>query len=144
MKKDLTIQAEDDMHKAAYVWSMNTNLGDGKMLQVTGNFSKGASTAEMSGEVDKIAKVFAIQRLKLLEIPTCEGALRDQARAADHFTDELDKLIDENREKERVPSNIKQHMENLRENIRKTAENIEEGKRHLDTLIASVKELEAE
>lgn len=144
MKQNMELEAEKKIGEAGYVWTMNTNLGDGKMLQVTGNFSKGAGAAEMSREIDVIAKVFQIQRIKLLELPTCEGALKTQAEAGDRFTDDLEKLIEENREKAKVPSNVKAMMDNLRENIARTQVNTVEGKVHYDSLLATLKDLESE
>lgn len=144
MKKDIQLDAEQKIADAGYVWTMNTNLGDGKMLQVTGNFVKDSTAVQMSAEVDKIAKMFQIQRLKLLEIPTCEGALKQQAEAGDKFTDDLEKLLEDTKGKERVNQQTKSLMENLRENIRRTQVNIEEGKRHYDSLLATLKELETE
>jgi len=123
---------------------MNTNLGDGKMLQITGNFDKVATAAAMSAELDKVAKVFQIQRLKLLEIPTSEGALQTQARAGDDFTDQLEKLIDQNRGKEKIRHDVQAMMNNLKENIERTRVNIESGKAHYNILVATLKELESE
>lgn len=142
--KQIELEAEKKIGEAGFVWTMNTNLGDGKMLQVTGNFAKGASAAQMSREIDVIAKVFQIQRLKLLELPTCEGALKTQADAGDNFTDQLEKMIEENRDKVKVPANIKAVMDNLRENIARTEANIQEGKRHYDSLLVTLKDLESE
>lgn len=144
VKKTIELDAEQKISDAGYVWTMNTNLGDGKMLQVTGNFPKDASAVQMSREVDKIAKMFQIQRLKLLEIPTCEGALKSQADAGDRFANDLEALIEANREKEHINSQTKGVMGNLRENIERTRINIEEGKKHFDSLVAMLKELETE
>ena len=140
----LSAETQIEKNEAGYVWSMNTNLGDGKMMQVTGNFPRGATAKEMTGELDKIAKVMQIQRLKLLEIPASEGALRQQAEAGDKFQDDLERMVEEHKGKERIRSDIQNLMNTLKENIRRTGENLEAGKRHLDSLIATLEKLENE
>lgn len=140
----MKLKAEEQVTEAGYVWSMNTNLGDGKMMQITGNFAKGATSKEMTAELDKCAKVMQIQRIKLLEIPTCEGALRTQAEAGDKFQDDLERMVEENREKVKIRTDVQNMMHTLEENIRRTAENLEVGKRHLDHLIATLEKLENE
>lgn len=137
----MKLDAEKQIEQAGYVWSMNTNLGDGKMMQITGNFAKGADAKEMTAELDKCAKVMQIQRLKLLEIPASEAALRTQAEAGDNFQNQLDKLIEENTGK-KENTQIKQLMGNLRENISRTADNLESGKQHLARLIDQLAALE--
>lgn len=140
----MKLKAEEQVTEAGYVWSMNTNLGDGKMMQITGNFAKGATSKEMTAELDKCAKVMQIQRLKLLEIPASEGALRTQAEAGDKFQDDLERMLEENKGKDRVRADVKRIMDTLEENIRRTAENLESGKRHLGALLESLEKLEAE
>lgn len=140
----LSAETQIEKNEAGYVWSMNTNLGDGKMMQVTGNFPRGASAKEMTSELDKIAKVMQIQRLKLLEIPASEGALRQQAEAGDKFQDDLDRMIEEHKGKDRMRADVKRIMDTLEENIRRTGENLESGKRHLASLLDSLEKLEAE
>ena len=138
------LEAEKKLEEAGFVWSMNTNLGDGKMMQVTGNFLKGMSPQEMSKEVDKVSLVFQIQRLKQLEIPTTVRELEAQAQAADKYTDDLEKLVEDNRDKAKIPSNVRAIMDNTRENIRVMGERIDMGKAHLERLQAQLKELEGE
>lgn len=142
MKKEL--DAEKRIVDAGYVWSMNTNLGDGKMIQVTGNFDKGASPLEMSKEIDKVSKALQIQRLKQLEIPTTTRELENQAQAADVMQDDLDRLVEQHKGLARVPQQTKALMDNTRENVRKFGERIQAGKEHLDRLVAQLKELESE
>jgi hypothetical protein len=144
MKKDLPLAAEEKIGEAGYVWSINANLGDGKMLQVTGNFIKGASTRDMSDEIDRIAKVFQIQRIKQLEIPVMERELRAQAEAGDKYSDDLDRMIELNRDKIKLNSNEKAQMDNIRENVRLIGDNLERGKKRMDELVQQLKDLESE
>jgi hypothetical protein len=145
VKKDLPIDIEQKINDAGYVFTLNYNLGDGKMLQIVGNFPRGAKAVDMNAELDKVRRVFKRQRLVELEIPTLSGALEDKAREADAYTMQLEEVIERNASKERMTSSERAIADNIRENIRKYQEEIIPlGKTRLAELMAQLAELEKE
>ena len=138
------LDAETKIDEAGYVWSMNYNLGDGKVLQVTGNFAKSASKQEMSVELDKMTAVMKRQRIIQLELPTMTESLRAQARQADDLTNQLEDMI-ERKGQNKWNVQEKSVAENLRENIRKLREEmLPAGKEALAELMDQLKEMETE
>ena len=57
-----------------YVFSFAANLANGMALTINGNFSVGASHADMNAEVDKVKAVFDRQRA-IEEVPMLEAQL---------------------------------------------------------------------
>lgn len=65
---------KDDSTTVGYLFQFTCDIGNGKNLHVSGNFDKGASTAEMNAEVDKIDAAFDRKRAQH-EAPLIEERL---------------------------------------------------------------------
>jgi uncharacterized coiled-coil DUF342 family protein len=144
MNEALATAAEKKIGEAGYVFTINYNLGDGKQLQVVGNFSKGATKQEMNAELDKIRQVFRRQRLVELEIPAVSNGLQEQGEKLDNVIKQLDTLRDQYRETAKIPVQVRQQFHTLEETIRKMEEAIPAGKMYLAQMMEQRAALDAE
>lgn len=64
--------------KPGYICQINFELGSGKGMSVHCNFPEGATSREMSAEMDTVFDALEHQRLKRLEIPAVRGKLEEQ------------------------------------------------------------------
>lgn len=78
---------KDSTTTAGYLFQFTCDIGNGKSINVSGNFDKGASTADMNAEVDKIDAAFDRKRAQheapLLEERTEGIRMQIESREAD-------------------------------------------------------------
>jgi len=113
--------------KVGYMFRVGYDLGNGRNVDVTGNFAEGATNKEMDLELDKIMKSMERQRTKN-EIVLLEANLevaKDQLSANEKAFHEL---TEKEKREGKLNSADKQHVNTMKVNIGRIAEDIEKGK----------------
>lgn len=64
--------------KPGYICQINFEIGGGKQIGIHCNFPEGATSRDMSREMDTVFDALEHQRLKRLEIPAVRGKLDEQ------------------------------------------------------------------
>lgn len=119
--------------KPGYICQINYELGNGKGINVHCNFVEGATSREMSAEMDTVFEALEMQRLKRLEIPAVRGKLEEQRERLRVEKENLQKLTLRS-QAGKLNSQEKSHFEQCRGNIEHFEKMIPEGEAFLAEL----------
>jgi chromosome segregation ATPase len=124
-----------DKKEVGYLFQVTQQLKQDLSINISGNFAKGATSQEMSTELDRCLEALAIQSLKRMKIPAVQDALEQQK---ERLTEEKAKLA-QLQAKPRLVGAEQHNVKGLQEVIAKLEEVIPKGEEHLAELQEELK-----
>ena len=115
----------DSKKPVDYVYQVSYELGNGRVINITGNIHEGTSKERMNEILDEVISVFDRQRTKILELPILEEKLHSQKDQYDRSYNEYLKLG----EKDKLTSQDKMNLQNLKTNVDGLHKSIQEGEK---------------
>ena len=118
--------------KVGYMFRIGCDLGNGKVIDVTGNFPTGASVKEMADELDKVEMAVDRARAKVL-LSQEEHKLTVASHHESIVFNDLAKFEESIRGK-KASSQDKVQQNNLTVNLQKYRNDIENAKKSIESL----------